>query len=161
MSRTCTVCANPQREGINAALISLESIRAISTRFGVTPSALQRHKAKHLPATLVKAAAVAEIADAGTLLDRLKSLNRETAAILREVRADDTKNNDVALKAIARAEKQLELEGRLLGELNEGSTVNVVLTPEWSAIRAAILKALEPYPAARFAVAGALTNASA
>jgi hypothetical protein len=77
------------------------------------------------------------------------------------VRADDTKNNDVALKAIARAEKQLELEGRLLGELNEGSTVNVVLTPEWSAIRAAILKALEPYPAARFAVAGALTNASA
>jgi len=110
---------------------------------------------------LVKAAAVSEAVEAGTLLDRLKALNHETAEILREVRADATKDNELALKAIARVEKQLELEGRLLGELNEGAAVNIVLMPAWAAIRAAILSALANYPDARLAVAGALKNVSA
>lgn len=95
------------------------------------------------------------------MLDRLKALNRETAAVLREAREGDSKNNDIALKAIARVEKQIELEGRLLGELHEGSTVNIILTPEWQALRAAIMAALEPYPAARLAVAEAVRNAGA
>jgi transposase-like protein len=158
MSRACTICGNPKRGEMDAALVSNESIRAIAKRFGVTTSALQRHRRKHVPATLAKAAEIAEVIHAETLLDRLKALNRETASILREVRSDGAKDNELALKAIARAEKQIELEGRLLGELNEGSTVNVVLTPEWSAIRAAILSALQPYPEARLAVTGALQN---
>jgi hypothetical protein len=158
MSRICTVCASAQREEINTALISTESIRAIANRFSLTASALQRHKAKHLPASLVKAAAVAEVVEAGNLLDRLKALNRETAAILQEARAAGSKDNELALKAIARVEKQLELEGRLLGELKEGSTVNVVVTPEWQNLRARIMAALEPFPPARLAVAAALRN---
>jgi transposase-like protein len=161
MPRICTICAGAQREEINTALVSHESIRAISRRFGVSASALQRHRASHLPATLVKAAAVADVMEAGNLLERLKALNRETAAVLREARDGDSKNNDLALKAIARVEKQIELEGRLLGELHEGSTVNVILTPEWQALRAAIMAALEPYPTARLAVAGAVKNAGA
>jgi hypothetical protein len=125
----------------------------------ISPSALQRHKAAHLPATLVKAVAAAEEIEAGDLLSRLKSLNRETAAILREVRADETKDNDLALKAIARVEKQLELEAKLIGELNETPSVNIVMTPEWIVMRTAIFWALQPYPDARLAVAGALKNA--
>jgi hypothetical protein len=161
MPRLCTICISDLREEINAALISRESLRALSKRFGITTSALQRHRASHLPATLLKAAAVADVMEAGNLLERLKALNRETAAVLREARDGDSKNNDLALKAIARVEKQIELEGRLLGELHEGSTVNVILTPEWQALRAAIIAALEPYPAARLAVAGAVKNAGA
>jgi hypothetical protein len=41
-------------------------------------------------------------------------LNRETAAILGEARTAGPKNNDLALKAIAREEKQLDFERRLL-----------------------------------------------
>jgi hypothetical protein len=96
-----------------------------------------------------------------TLLDRLKELNRETAAILKEARAAGTKDNDLALKAIARAEKQMELEGRSLRELKEGTTVNIVVIPERQGIRGAILSALEPYPAARVAVVDALKHVGA
>jgi hypothetical protein len=161
MSRTCTVCANPNHEQMNLALVSREPMRTIAARYAVTASALQRHKTAHLPVVLAKAAAVADAVEGTNLLDRLKALNRETAAVLREARTDGSKDNGLALKAIARAEKQIELEGRLLGELKEGSTVNVLLTPEWTTVRAAILKALEGYPAARMAVAGALSNAGA
>jgi len=136
-------------------------MRTIAARYQVTASALQRHKTAHLPVTLANAAAVADAVEGSNLLDRLKTINRETAAILREARTGGSKDNGLALKAIARAEKQLELEGRLLGELNEAPTVNVLLTPEWTTVRAAILKALEAHPAARMAVAGALTNAGA
>jgi hypothetical protein len=136
-------------------------MRTIATQFSVTASALQRHKTTHIPPMLAKAAAMADVVEGSTLLDRLKALNRETAAILREARMDESKDNGLALKAIARAEKQIELEGRLLGELNEGSTVNVLLTPEWTTVRTAILKALDGYPAARLAVAGAISNVGA
>ena len=71
--------------------------------------------------------------------------------VLREAR--QSKDHELRLKAIARAEKQIEFEGRLLGELQDGATVNVAIMPEWLALRAALLAALAPYPEARLAVA--------
>lgn len=110
---------------------------------------------------MVKAVEAAEVVQAGNLLDRLRDLNRETAAILRECRTVDPVDNELALKAIARVEKQIELEGRLLGELNEGATLNVVVSPEWVRVRTVILQALVPYQAARLAITEALKNAGA
>ena len=161
MSRICTICANQNHEQINLALVSSESMRTIAARYRVTPSALQRHKTAHLPVMLANAAAVADAVEGTALLDRLKTINRETAAILREARTDGSKDNGLALKAIARAERQLEIERCLLGELNESPPVNVLLTPDWTSVRVAILKALEAHPAARMAVVEALTNAGA
>ena len=91
-----------------------------------------------------------------SLLDRLIALSRETAAILREAREGDEKDNELALKAIARAEKQIELQARLLGELKDTATVNVLVLPEWVKIRTTMLEALLPFPEARLAVAAAL-----
>ena len=161
MPRTCTICKHPSLEAINRALLDGESKRRIAAREHVSKTSLLRHEASHLPASIVKAAAVEEVISGGKLLERLTALNRETASILREARTAGTKDNQLALKAIARAEKQLELEGRLLGELNEGTTVNVILTPEWQTVRVAILAALDAHPAAKLAVAGALKHVSA
>jgi len=60
--------------------------------------------------------------------ERLKNLNRETASILAEARASG--NQVIALQAIARAERQLELEARLLGELSESTRIAVGVTLE-------------------------------
>jgi hypothetical protein len=119
--------------------------------------ALARHR-EHLPLHLVKAQDAAEVAQADTLLDRLLSLNAETMAILKEARTGRIKDNELALRAIARAEKQLELQGKLLGELNDAPTVNILMTsPEWVTLRSTIILALEPYPQARTAVLEALS----
>ena len=53
----------------------------------------------------------------------MRSINRETLDILQN--AKDSKNNVIALHAIARVEKQLELEARLLGELDESTKIAV------------------------------------
>ena len=50
----------------------------------------------------------------------------------------------------------VELMAKVSGELQEAQTVNVLVMPEWSAIRAAMMQALAPYPAARVSVARAL-----
>ena len=159
MPRKCTICNHGSREEINAALLGAESFRTIASRWSVSKTALLRHKADHLPASVVKAAEAKEEIRGGKLLERLLEFHRETAEILREART--TKDNQLALKAIARAEKQLEIEGRMLGELNADATVNVTMLPEWQELRGAILLALEPHPAARQAVLGAIENVSA
>ena len=92
-----------------------------------------------------------EEATATGLLARLRALNAETADVLRQ--AKEIADHELRLKAIQRAERQIELEGRLLGELEDGATVNIAIMPEWLALRAALLAALAPYPEARIAVA--------
>src|SRR3989442_116352 len=64
-----------------------------------------------------------EETEAGTLFERLRAINPEKLDILQN--AKDSKNNVIALHAIARVEKQLELEARLLGELDESTKIAV------------------------------------
>ncbi len=156
MPRYCTICLHPEREETNAALVADEPYRTIADRWSVSKTALIRHKEGHIPAHLAKAQEAAEVVQADSLLDRLLSLNAETMAILKEARAGRIKDNELALKAIARAEKQLELQGKLLGELNEAPTVNLLAVPEWFSLRSTIIAALEPYPEAKQAVVRAL-----
>jgi hypothetical protein len=151
MPRLCTVCRHEERPAIDRALIAGESFRTIAQRFHLSATALHRHKRDHVPASLAKAADVAEAATATGLLARLRTLNAETAAVLAQ--AKRAADHELALKAIARAERQIELEGRLLGELQDGATVNIIVSPEWLAVRSVLLTALAPFPAARVAVA--------
>ncbi len=157
MPRTCTICSHKEREGIDEALVAGEPLRGISRKFFGSvkaEDALSRHRAEHLPVRLVKAQDAAEVVQAGSLLERLLELNAETRAILREARLEQ--DNELALKAVARVEKQIELEGKLLGELREGPTVNLVVNAEWLELRALIVQAVSPYPEAREAVLRAL-----
>lgn len=157
MPRVCTVCTHPKRDEIDLALLEGQALRNIAERYGLSATALHRHK-DHLPGRLAEAHEAHEAVSAGTLLDRLRTLNDETRAILKETRK--VKNHDLSLKALARLEKQLELEGKLLGELKEGATmtVNVYSTPEWLSLRAVIITALIPYPEAARAVTRALAS---
>src|SRR5262245_15060180 len=134
MPRRCTICDHAERQAIDAALLGSESYRSIAKRFATSPEAMWRHKESHLPASLAKAEEAREATQADSLLDQLLHLNRETLAILQEARAGKTKDNELALKAIGRAEKQIELQARLLGELKDTATVNVLILPEWQQI---------------------------
>jgi len=120
MPQVCTICRHASRDEIDQALIAGESFRNIAKRYGTSATALFRHRSRDLPTALVKAKDASETVRADTLLERLKALNTETLTILREARATGTRDNELALKAIARAERQLELEARLLGELAAG-----------------------------------------
>ena len=100
-----------------------QPLRDIAGRFGTSRSALLRHRKADIPATLAKAKQAADDVQGETLFEQVKGLAAEAKAILEEARASN--NHSVALQAIGRAEKLLELEARLLGELNQDTRVAV------------------------------------
>lgn len=57
MPRRCSICGHPSREAIDRELVNAVSFsfRDIAGRYGVSRSALERHKAAHLPAALARA----------------------------------------------------------------------------------------------------------
>jgi hypothetical protein len=52
MPRLCTICVNPSRQAIDDGLIAGQSIRAISGQYGLSKSAVDRHKDNHVPARI-------------------------------------------------------------------------------------------------------------
>ena len=81
MPRKCTVCQNLQREAIDKALVSCESIRDIAGRFEISRAALDRHKKSHLPERLQLAnqaegerQAVNVLTELQACLDRIRRL---------------------------------------------------------------------------------------
>jgi hypothetical protein len=110
--QVCTICRHERRNEIDEALLNSEPLRNIAERSGTSTTALFRHKKEHIVSTLVSAKQADEELNADSLFARLRAINRETAAILREAR--ESQAPGVALLAIARTEKQIELEARLL-----------------------------------------------
>ena len=132
------------------------AVSSHATGFETSDAALRRHK-EHLPGKLAKAHKAREVARADDLLGQVRELTEEAQGILRRVK---TKDPRTALVAIREVRGNLELLAKLLGELQDQAavTVNVLATPEWMAIQTTIVRALEPYPDARAAVAVALAS---
>ena len=156
MPRTCTICTHPEVHAMDGALVAGQSFRNIAEQYGKSATALFRHKSDHLPAVLVTGQAVREEAHALDVVKQLRDINAATLAILEDAR--DTHQSALALKAVDRVQKQIELQAKLLGELQDGQTVNVLVAPEWVSLRATILVALVPFPDAREAVVEALNG---
>lgn len=151
MPPICTVCRHPQRPAIEAALVTGVSYRNIVEQYGVSLGALTRHKTDHLPAALVQAQQAEEVAHADSLLDQVQTMQARTLVILQQ--AEQAGALGIALGAIREARGNLELLAKLTKQLDERPVVNVLLAPEWLVVRAALLDALQPHPAARVAVA--------
>lgn len=126
MPQVCTICRHEKRSEIDEALLAGAAYRTIASRFAASPAAVFRHGKDHLPKALVRAKEAAEDVQAETLFERLRSLNRDTAEILREARG--SQNHALALQAIGRIEKQIELEARLLGEMDTSTKLAVGIT---------------------------------
>ncbi len=154
MPRSCTICEHPDKEAMDEALVGGVSNRSLASLFAVSEQALRRHKANHLPAKLVMAHAAEEVAQADTLLEQVRDLQRRALDILDK--AEEAGELRTALGAIREARGNLELLAKLLGELDERPVVNLSVSPEWLELRAVIVTALEPHPEARGAVLRAL-----
>jgi len=153
MPRRCTVCGDAQLKKIDEQLITGVPYRSIAKQFGVSDSAVYRHK-EHIDCTLIKAKEAEEVARADDLLEQVRGLQERALKILSK--AEEEGDLRTALTAIREARGNLELLARLLGELKEGQTINILFAPEWIELRTVILRTLEPHPEARLSLAAAL-----
>jgi hypothetical protein len=154
--RRCTVCDHQERHSIDETLVSGAPYRSVAKRFELSESAVYRHKTEHLPAHLLKAREVEEMAQADDLLEQVRYLQTRALDILE--RAEKAGELRTALAAISQARGNLELLGKLAGELDERPVVNLNVSSEWLELRAVIVGALEPHPRAREAVLRALQS---
>lgn len=157
----CKLCARPDRAEIDKTLVEgLVSNRTLATNCGVSEAAVRRHRKNHIPVLLAKAEEAKEVARADDLLSQVQSLQVRTLSILNT--AETQADLRTALAAIREARGNLELLGKLAGQLHDQEVKVAVLvqSPDWVALRAAILLALDPYPDARLAVVGALNRVS-
>lgn len=154
MPRTCTVCSHPQRAEIDHELIQGRAYRHIAERFGISATALTRHKKEHVPGHVAKAQEAKQVADADDLLKQLKALRNKAISILQQ--AEKAGDFRTALMGIREARGCIETLMEVEGELDRRGVTNIIVNPEWVQIRTAILVALQPYPDAAQAVAGRL-----
>lgn len=173
MPRRCTICDHPEREAIDQALVNNVSYRLIASQNNVSYKAIERHKKSHIPKLLAKAQEIQssqatiiaeamkekeaiETSKADNLLQQVKELIIKTDGIYD--RAEKAGDLRAALGAIRESRGNLELLGKLIGELQDGVTVNIYNNPEWIKLRALILTSMEPYPEAKEALVNALRN---
>jgi hypothetical protein len=92
------------------------------------------------------------------LLYKVNTANKESLTFeLAEIKNVDP--SALLIKTANHLQRQLELIAKLRGELQDQTTVNVLIThPEWLSLRTAVLNALEPYPEARYVVIEAINE---
>ena len=128
---SCSVCTHRDSEKINEDILKGVANRRIASLYGVTETAVRRHK-KHLPADIAKARGAAEIAKADVLLDQirtgegraerlyaaaeqilLRALEEEPRTALQAIR--------VAVDVMGEARQYMQLRGEVTGELDGGN----------------------------------------
>ncbi|MFZ5785564.1 MAG: hypothetical protein ACOY3Y_03890 [Acidobacteriota bacterium] len=121
MARPCTVCTHAEREAIEAQLIAGRPLRSVAQQFGLSATALHRHKGRCVGAAIVKAGEAANVAHGDNLLEQVRAhqaraerLYAEAEAILRRAKRD--RDHDTALEAIRTAAAAVR-EGRGILEL--------------------------------------------
>lgn len=157
MSKPCHICISPRRAEIELSVANGTPYKQIAEQYGTSPPAITRHTAAHIKQAARQQQAAREEAKTLDVLAQLRAINAVTLKILQSAKNDPARH-ELALKAIDRIQRQLELQARLLGDLDERPQVNVWLPAPWETIELAIAGALRPYPEAAVAVADALAR---
>jgi len=137
----CKFCSYEKRLELEKKILQREvSQREAASIIGCSPGAVSRHMRNHISEKVLKAVEelkethtqelqkikvdqnIQEIKEGLDIISQLVEINTATHEILREAREEN--NLTAALRAIERVEKQLELQAKLLGKIQEGTTIN-------------------------------------
>jgi len=166
----CKVCAHPDRASIELGLANKVPIRVLGKRYGLHHDSVQRHGARHMPAELH-----AQLMTRGRMtpveLENLKVTESEgvlqhlvavRSRLYVQMDAAESQDDYKAAASVATAiHKNLEITAKLLGDLRTGTvnvTNNLLVMPEFHALRTSILHALRGHPEARADVVRALQH---
>jgi hypothetical protein len=128
LARVCTICTHTQRLAIDRALVTGPCYRSLAQQHGVTPWALLRHRADHVPVKLAQAQQAREAAEATDLLAEVTLLRAKAVQLL--LKAEQEGDYRTALAGIREARSCLELLGELQGELDRKPVINLLVSPE-------------------------------
>jgi len=161
MAQPCSICNRKDREKIDRELLQGTSLRDIAVHFGTSKSSLQRHKdSGHIPASIAKAQEAKEIAKGDDLLRYVKGILGKAVSYMNQ--AEAAGDLRTACSAIREARGCVELLGKVTGELDNRSQLNVQVnvpsmrdSPEWPIF----IRIIEKHPTIRAELNQALLEA--
>jgi hypothetical protein len=157
MPRACTICTHPERHAIDKSLAGGATMRELAALYRVSPDALARHNAAHLPARLVREQRRAELVDADDLIAQVRALSARALRLLDSAEREGDRRG--ALSAVRETRECLGLMSKLL--VPEQQQPNQAATVAWQTACVALLAALAPFPEAKAAVAASLVQLEA
>lgn len=147
----CSVCVHEKRGDIEAAIAKGDVFSAIARRFFLVAEDVKKHSAVCTKGELRRQASKVAgdaRAECAALVERVKA---------RVQQAEDDGEDAKAWAAVAaQLRGAVELLGKFNRELGPDVEINIVQSPRWKKIEAAIAAALVPFPEAGKAVAKAL-----
>jgi hypothetical protein len=120
---------------------------------GCSSKSIARHR-NHI----AKEIALSSQAQSSITADELFTSIHDEALLVRELRDQARKDGDIelALKAIDRALKCIEIYAKIKGLIQENPQITIINNPEWISLRTTIIRTLDNFPEARQAVVDAL-----
>jgi hypothetical protein len=176
MTARCLTCYHPNRADIDVALARGFNCGEVSKKYGLPIGSVQRHKRTgHIPPSVIaafpkhrsdlSAEALSQLRcdeSAGILLN-LAAQRRLLLEIQDEAEAEN--DRDLILRCNAGIHKNVELTARAVGEfaqheraVTQTANLTMLMTPDYVKLRAGLIAALRPYPAARVAVGKVLAE---
>jgi hypothetical protein len=164
----CRVCEHPDRASVELGIANKVPIRVLGKRYGLSADSCWRHGQNHMTPEL-HGQLMTRGRMTATDLENLREV--ESEGVLQHLVAvrgrlyglmdvAEQQNDYRAAATIGeRIVKTLEVTAKLLGDLRTGSisvTQNVLVLPEFHALRTTIMQALRQHPEARASVAAAL-----
>jgi hypothetical protein len=172
MSRgQCNVCAHPERAAIDVGLVEGRSKLLMAKHFGISHHSLWRHWYNHVPAQARASMLATRTSYAHVNLDEMRV--NETEGLLANAvelrrrfyengeRAEAVGDFRAAVLCYGKILEVLTFIGKLLNQFSghHAQQVNqLVVSPDYLRLRAALITALQPYPEARAAVARVLRD---
>jgi hypothetical protein len=149
MANECSICTHQDREAIDEGLASGVPYSKLVAAHGITKSALSRHRQRHLSPALARLQAQARPLEEQyrSSFSRIEDLYTRASRILDL--AEGRGAASTSLAAIRELRQIVELLARVTGELDERPVVNLIASPDWLALRGALLEELGAYPEVR------------
>jgi hypothetical protein len=170
----CSICKHDDRARIELLSARGASRRHIGERFNCSPDAVWRHwRNGHVPEHVKSQLAIHALKPGETLeklvqdesIGLLENLQRIRGTLYASFDSAAEVGDRQAVSLIAaRLHENLRLAATSTGELQKNSptsVTNIVLSPAYLDLRAALLRALRPYPDAARAVVAAFHRAEA
>jgi hypothetical protein len=160
MVRTCTICNHKKVDEIDRLARIENDIAKIAKDFSLSYNSLYRHvKANHHIREVTAIPTTAELATSRDILREITDHHKE--AVRLKNLAEEEGDLKTALLGLDKALKCLELVAKIQGQIQEqtinvNTQVNILVSPEWIALRTKIVDALDKYPEAKEEVLNAI-----
>lgn len=150
--RSCAICRHDRRSEIEAALAAGDVWSKVGRHFLVDAKDVRGHAVHCLKGAFKRIGREDDPNAVANARVRCLALVKQVEELIEQAINDDEASYSDQAKLLSAGQRLIESLGRFTGEIGATVEVNIVESPKWQRIEAAIAQALAPFPEAAAAV---------